>query len=82
MERDESNNKNYFITKEHGTAHKTVKVSMKKSIVNSAEEDETLQTHQRIKVSRYWHKSIIDTFLGLVTLSVIFCPFFSFILLH
>lgn len=47
MERDESNNKNYFITKEHGTAHKTVKVSMKKSIVNSAEEDETHCKHIR-----------------------------------
>lgn len=47
MERDESNSKNYFITKEHGTAHKTVKVSVKKSVVNSAEEDETHCKHIR-----------------------------------
>jgi len=29
MERAESNIKNYFVTKEHGTTHKTVKVCMK-----------------------------------------------------
>lgn len=49
---------------------------MKTSVVNSAEYEKMHFKHFRVKTSCYWHKSVIGMFLGLITLSVMFCPFF------